>query len=160
MRIWGIILVFAIACGDATGSDWKPAQGTPNLFAAIDVWAFSPTDVWVVDGSTTIQRYDGERWSTMDTGGSAGLLCIFAVSPTEVWLCSGDDVLFYDGATFESMEASQPTGLSGITDVWASSANDVWAVGDDAIIAHFQELDLGFWTQRCLRALDFRSRAL
>jgi hypothetical protein len=137
MRIWGIIVVFAVACGGTTGSDWKPAEGTPNLLAAIDVWAFSAADVWVLDGSSTIQRYDGNRWSTLDSGSTAGLLCIFALSPTEVWLCSGDDVLFFDGATFESMGASAPTGLSGMTDVWASSVDDVWAVGDDAIIAHY-----------------------
>ena len=143
MRIWGIILVFVIACGDGSDSDWKPAPGTPNLFAAIDVWAFSPTDVWVVDGSSTIQRYDGDGWTALDSGGDAGLLCIFALSATEVWLCSGSDLLFYDGATFEPVEVSQPTGLRGITDVWASSLNDVWAVGDDAIIAHYDGVAWG-----------------
>ncbi len=101
------------------------------------MWAFSPTDVWVIDGSSSIQRYDGEGWSVLDSGSNGGLLCIFALSPTEVWLCSGGDLLFYDGATFEPMNVSQPTGLSGLTDVWASSASDVWAVGDDAIVAHY-----------------------
>ena len=153
MRIWGIILVLAIACGDGTGSGWRPAEGAPNLLAAMDVWAFSPTDVWVVDGSSTIQRYDGDGWSTLSSESDAGLLCIFALSPTEVWLCSGDDVVFYDGATFESMEASQPTGLRGITDVWASSRSDVWAVGDDAIIAHY---DGGAWG-RTIAGSPFKS---
>ena len=143
MRIWGVILVFAVACGCGSGSDWKPAPGTPSLFAAIDVWAFSPTDVWVIDGSSTIQRYDGDGWTALDSGSNGGLLCIFALSATEVWLCSGSDLLFYDGATFEPMEVSQPTGLRGITDVWASSLNDVWAVGDDAIIAHYDGVAWG-----------------
>ena len=84
MRIWGIILVFAVACGDGANSDWNAAQSAPSLFVAIDVWAFSPTDVWVVDGSSTIRRYDGDAWSALDTGGYAGVSCIFALSPTEV----------------------------------------------------------------------------
>ena len=139
MRIWGVVLVFVVAfgCGGGSDSDWKPAPSAPNLFAAIDVWAFSETDVWVIDGSSTIQRYDGDAWSALDSGSNAGILCIFALSSTEVWLCSGGDLLFYDGATFEPMNVSQPTGLSGLTDVWASSPNDVWAVGDDAIVAHY-----------------------
>ena len=137
MRIWGVILVFVVACGDGSGSGWTSARGTPSVFAAIDVWAFSLTDVWVIDGSSSIQRYDGDGWSVLDSGSNGGLQCIFALSPTEVWLCSGGDLLFYDGATFETMNVSQPTGLSGLTDVWASSANEVWAVGDDAIVAHY-----------------------
>ena len=153
MRIWGVIFVFVVACGDASGSDWTSARSAPSLLAAIDVWAFSPTDVWVIDGSSSIQRYDGDGWSALDTGRNAGLLCIFALSPTEVWLCSGGDLLFYDGATFEPMNVSQPTGLSGLTDVWASSANDVWAVGDDAIVAHY---DGNSW-RRTIAGSPFKS---
>ena len=151
MRIWCVALVFAIACGDGPSGDWRPASGAPELFAAVDVWAFSATDVWVVDGSATIQRYDGERWTALDSGSDAGLLCIFALSPTEVWLCAGDDLLFSDGTTFELMEMS--SGLRGVNDVWASSPNDVWAVGDDAIVAHF---DGTAWT-RTITGSPFKS---
>ena len=153
MRIGWIALVFAIACGNGAGRDWKPADGAPNLLAAVDVWAFSPTDVWVIDGSSTIQRYDGDRWTTLDSGSNAGLLCIFALSPTEVWLCAGDDLLFYDGSTFGLIEMSSPTGLSGVTDVWASSPNDVWAVGDDAIVAHYD----GTAWERTIAGSPFKS---
>lgn len=153
MRIWWVGLVLAIACGDATGSDWKPADGAPNLLSAIDVWAFSRTDVWVIDGSSTIQRYDGDRWSALSSGSDAGLQCIFALSATEVWLCAGDDLLFHDGTSFELVDVSAPTGLSGITDVWASSPSDVWAVGDDAIIAHY---DGAAW-RRTIAGSPFKS---
>jgi len=153
MRIWWVGLVFVIACGDATGSDWKQANGAPNLLSAIDVWAFSQTDVWVIDGSSTIQRYDGDRWSALSSGSDAGVRCIFALSATEVWLCAGNDLLFYDGTSFESVDVSGPTGLSGITDVWASSPTDVWAVGDDAIIAHY---DGAAW-RRTIAGSPFKS---
>jgi hypothetical protein len=61
MRISWIGLVLVIACGGGAGSDWNPVSGAPNLLSAIDVWAFSPTDVWVIDGSATVQRFDGDR---------------------------------------------------------------------------------------------------
>ena len=137
MRTLWIGLVLVTACGGGAGDDWKPAPGAPDLMSVIDVWAFSQTDVWFIDGSATVQRYDGDSWTALESGSSGGLLCIFALSPTEVWLCAGDDVLFYDGATFTAMDVSTPTGLDGITDVWASSQTDVWAVGDDAIVAHY-----------------------
>lgn len=125
------------ACGGDSSGGWTSASGAPELTAVLDVWAFSPTDVWLVDGSATVQRYDGESWTVLESGSSGGLSCIFALSPSEVWLCAGDGISFYDGATFTAMDVSTPTGLNGITDVWASSRTDVWAVGDDAIIAHY-----------------------
>ena len=143
MRIACIGLVLVMGCGSGAGSDWNPVSGAPNLITAIDVWAFSPSDVWVIDGSATVQRYDGDSWSTLDSGSSGGLLCIFALSPTEVWLCAGREVLFYDGTTFTPMDVSTPTGLDGITAVWASSQTDVWAVGDDAIVAHYDGASWG-----------------
>jgi hypothetical protein len=137
MRIVLIGLALVTACGGGAGDDWSPVSDAPDLMSVIDVWAFSASDVWFIDGSATVQRYDGEGWSTLDSGSPGGLLCVFALSPTEVWLCAGDGVLFYDGETFTPMDVSAPTGLNGITDVWASSQSDVWAVGDDAIVAHY-----------------------
>ncbi|MGB8330914.1 MAG: hypothetical protein WCE62_12375, partial [Polyangiales bacterium] len=137
MRKLLISLVFVTACGDAAGDDWKPASGAPDLMSVIDVWAFSQTDVWFIDGSATVQRYDGAGWTTLESGSSGGLLCIFALSSTEVWLCAGDDVLFYDGATFTEMDVSTPTGLDGITDIWASSRSDVWVMTDSSEVSHF-----------------------
>jgi len=143
MRTLWISLVLLTACGGGAGDDWKPASGAPDLTSAIDVWAFSRADVWLIDGSPIVQRFDGDSWSTLESGSGGGLQCIFALSPTEVWLCAGGDVLFYDGATFTAMDVSTPTGLGGITDVWASSQTDVWAVGDDAIVAHYDGMTWG-----------------
>lgn len=153
MRTLWVGLVLVTACGGGAGDDWKPAPGAPDLMSVIDVWAFSQTDVWFIDGSATVQRYVGDSWSTLDSGSGGRLLCIFALSPTEVWLCAGDDVLFYDGATFTAMDVSTPTGLDGITDVWASSQTDVWAVGDDAVVAHHD----GMGWRRTIAGSPFKS---
>jgi hypothetical protein len=131
------------ACGSggngngAVGSGgWSPAPGAPALTQVVDVWAFSDTDVWFLDGGTKVLRFDGTNWSTLDTPAKGGLSCIFALSPSDVFLCAGSEVLHYDGATFTATEVTSATGLNGLTDLWASSASDVWVVGDDAIIAH------------------------
>ena len=59
MRTFWIGLVLLTACGGGAADDWNPVSGAPDLRSVIDVWAFSPTDVWFIDGSATVQRYDG-----------------------------------------------------------------------------------------------------
>ena len=40
------------ACGgdDESTGGFEPVSGAPSLLAVIDVWAFSGTDVWFLDG--------------------------------------------------------------------------------------------------------------
>jgi hypothetical protein len=136
-----VFLAFALmACGgdDDGGGGLGPVTGTPvSLVSPLDVWAFAPNDVWIVDGTPTVHRFDGTGWSTLDTPAQGGVSCIFALSPSEVWLCAGTEVLRFDGASFSVSDVTTPTGLDGLTSIWASSATDVWAVGDDAIVARF-----------------------
>ncbi|MCC7537955.1 MAG: hypothetical protein IT379_17145 [Deltaproteobacteria bacterium] len=131
-------LAFALAVGCGGGGDegWERVSAPPSSTTLTDVWAFSETDVWFVDGGPVVHRYDGSSWSTLETP-AAGVSCIFAISVEEVYLCAGGGLVRYDGASFTVIDVETPTGLSAITDVWASSANDVWAVGDDAIAAHY-----------------------
>lgn len=131
------------ACGGA-GDDWKSVGSTPAVPVVMDVWAFSETDVWFVDGSPTVHRYDGTEFSTIETSSATGLTCIFALSPTEVYLCADTGVLRYDGTSFSAMDVTPSTGLDGISSIWASSSDDVWAVGDDAIVARY---DGSEWTR-------------
>lgn len=134
------------ACGgddDGVASGWsEPAEG-PDVLAAIDVWAFSETDVWLLDGGAAVHRFDGTGWSTLETPSTGGLACIFALSDSDVWLCAGNEVLHYDGTEFTATDVTTPTGLDGLVGVWATGTDDVWAIGDDAIVAHY---DGAAWT--------------
>jgi hypothetical protein len=107
--------------------------------SVIDVWAFSTTNVWFLDGGPAVHRFDGASWSVMETPSTGGLGCIFALSASDAFLCAGSQVLHYDGAAFTAVgsDITAATGLDGLTDVWASSRSDVWVVGDDAIIGHY-----------------------
>jgi len=128
------------ACG---GGDWDSVSGTPSSYVIIDVWAFSETDVWFLDGGAIVHRYDGDSWSTLESPSTGGLGCIFALSATDVYLCAGDEVLRYDGANFTAMEVAGTTGLDSLTALWAASSTDIWVVGDSAIAAHY---DGDTWT--------------
>jgi hypothetical protein len=143
MRIGWLLACTACltACGgdDGDTGGWSPAPGAPALTSAIDVWAFSTTDVWILDGGPAVHRFDGQSWSTLETPSTGGLSCIFALSASDVFLCAGTQVLHYDGAAFAALgpDITASIGLDGLTDVWAASRSDVWVVGGDAIIGHY-----------------------
>jgi hypothetical protein len=132
------------ACGGDAGDDWHHRSDAPQMISVYDVWAFSETDVWFVDGTPTVHRFDGQSWSTLETPTLGGVVCIFALSETDVLLCAGNEMLHYDGAAFTAMDVTTPTGLNGLIDIWASSPTDIWTVGDDAIVAHY---DGATWTR-------------
>jgi hypothetical protein len=141
MRKTVVLTCLVLACGGSgAGGGWVELSDGPAALAFLDVWAFSPADVWFVDGGAEVHRYDGTGFSTLQTPAS-GVCCIFARSASDVWLCAGNQALHYDGAAFTAMDVTAATGLDGLTDIWASSPSDVWAVGDDAIIAHYDGTD-------------------
>ena len=141
-----IIAVMSLAgcSGGDVGGGFTPVAGAPALMNATHVWAFSPTNVWILDGTATVHRYDGATWSTLATPSAGGLGCIFALDETHVWLCAGAQVLAYDGSTFTASDVLSSSGIDSLTAFWASSPSDLWAVSSSATVAHFTG---GAWTQ-------------
>ncbi len=137
MKYFLALLLLVPACSDA-GDDWhgKTVPSSSEFATVNDVWAFSDTDVWFLDGTSTVQRYDGSNFTSLETPSTGGLGCIYALSISDVWLCAGSDVLHYDGSSFTVMDASA-VGMSGLTGLWASSASDIFVVGEDAVIGHY-----------------------
>src|SRR5690242_12886154 len=96
-----VAAALAAGCGGDDDSGASPIGGVPaTLVNPFKVWAFSETDIWFLDGTATIHRFDGSNWSQLMTPSTGGLACIYALSETDVWLCAGDEVLHYDGAAF------------------------------------------------------------
>jgi hypothetical protein len=90
----------------------------------------------LVDGTSTIHRFDGSAWSQLETG-MTSLQCIFAVAPDDVWLCSDEDIVHYDGQDFVSTELGTSVGTEALKDIWATATDQVWAVGDGLVLAHY-----------------------
>lgn len=136
---WTSFLVAAClgACGGDDGGLDKVAGTPETLTAPYRVWAFSDDKVWIVDATTTIHEYVESRPGWYAIEAPAPVNCIYALSETDVWLCSGNAVIHFDGSTFTQSDVTTPTGLDGLSAIWASSGSDIWAVGDDAIAAHY-----------------------
>jgi hypothetical protein len=160
------------------GSGWAAVPGPvpDKLFVfteLIGIWGASSSDVFVSGSSLDLSdtydpdqevgllgHFDGQRWSRMVTpafGASTYLTNLAGTSGTDVWAIGTSDpcsegcdqltamILHYDGRQW-----SESFGRIGdtYTGIWATSPNDVWAVGENqagnAIVVHF---DGSSWTR-------------
>jgi hypothetical protein len=134
------------------GSSWSPRPvPDPDISSASDslltgVSVVSASDAWAVGQSKAgpfAVRWDGSHWNPVSIPGLSGndiLTGVSAVSAGDVW-ASGYNlatnqalVLHWDGTAWNRVPSPNPGGnrwntLSAVT---ATSARDVWAVGDYA----------------------------
>jgi hypothetical protein len=124
----------------ALPGEWKIEslpQQTNNLF---DVWGSGGSDVFAVGDGGRIVHYDGNVWSSMDSGTTTSLLAAWGSSGSDVFAVGFDGtILHYNGNVWSSMDSGAADYV--LTDVWGSSANDVFAVGpsvyESGIILHY-----------------------
>jgi hypothetical protein len=161
-----------------TGSIFKVFP-TPNenghfnndLFAAS---ASSPNDIWAV-GESTI-HFDGTKWTVfpapmINGDNGAFLQGVVAISPTLAWTAgnvidgpsagqlieqwNGTEWSVFPGPSFTTDEAPEIFAMT------ATSANDVWAVGNLAKegvgFSLFEHFDGTAWTAKTVLAPDFQS---
>jgi hypothetical protein len=137
------------------GTSWRrmqvPGRILPSL---VDVWGSSPTDVYAVGQNDedapsrgVILHFDGTTWTPV--------LQRQGFAPTSIWGSSAADVFVagfqvednggdfrvfgtifhYDGADWSRV--TLPPGVGVLHEIWGSSAGDVFSVGDDGIVVHF-----------------------
>ena len=140
MRRLAIALLLVLtACGGggdetpAASITWGAAHTSTQWW--MSVTATTPTDQWIVGGTTTegaILRFDGTTVTEVEHGTGAGLLN---------WVHRFDDgslvAVGNDGAVLRSDDGSAWTSDAPVTDqdlwgVWGASPDDVWAVGGDS----------------------------
>ncbi len=97
----------------------------------INVWGRSASDVYVVGSDAgagpIVLRYDGERWSRLETGERGDLWWVNGREEGAIYMGgSRGMILRYDGAGFERMPTPDDGTVFGI---WVAAEDDVWAVG-------------------------------
>jgi hypothetical protein len=103
------------------------------------VWGSSSNDVYAVGvnygSGSGILHYDGNAWSSMDSGGYQTLLGVWGSSGSDIFAVGiNGSILHYDGSGWSAMSSGTLESLRG---VWGSSGSDVYAVGEDGTILHY-----------------------
>jgi hypothetical protein len=146
-----------------------PNQNTVNnqLFAAA---ASSPNDIWAV-GHTVI-HFDGNEWSTIPAPGIDGslsndLLGIVDISPTLAWAVGNEApgvsvpqqvIQQWNGTKWSIFPGPKfpPNSQAILSAITATSANDIWAVGEfgegQFAFELFEHFNGTAWTAQVIQA--------
>jgi len=143
------------------GTGWRRMQVNSQLKPSlVDVWGSSPTDVYAVGQEDedppsrgVILHFDGTGWTSVLQRPNFAPTSVWGSSATDVFVAGfqveeddGDFRVFgaifhFDGASWDRL--TLPPGVGVLHEIWGSSPSDVFSVGDDGIILHF---DGSQWT--------------
>lgn len=151
---------------------WQTAvEADASEGAFLSVWGPGPHDVWAVGGQVASimdpgvgmarRRQDG-TWSPVQLPADVPLLNWVHGTDSRVWIVgNGGAALYHDGSAFTTTDTGTDAPLWGC---WASSDDDVWAVGGDAFDADgdptILRWDGASWTPQTLPALDRETNAM
>jgi len=160
--VWGASGSNVYAVGDSgtilhfNGQHWTAEAGHAD-FNLYDVWGDAQCNhIYAVGDAGTILLYCNGRWSRMapiaqvPLNGIWGTTCgedIYAVGAPSV---DHENVIRYtilkfDGEKWSRMDAPEVApGKGNLNSVWGTSGTDVFAVGDDGVILHY---DGKTWTE-------------
>ncbi len=106
----------------------------------------SETDVFVAANDGAVLHYDGASWTVQDTPVSDPVWGIWAQAADDVWAVGGEPVfgttpfvMRYDGQTWTQVELPPIVrpGVAAFFKVWGSGPDDIYAVGQNGIILHW-----------------------
>jgi hypothetical protein len=131
-----------------TGDKWEDAHvGATSLW---EIWASSPTDVWMVGSDKTgggfVLKGDGKKFDRPPFEGTA-LRGVWGAGKDDVWVATyKGDLHHWDGKAWSKSNAPNSHELLGLS---GSSATDVWAVGYEGTVLHY---DGHAWSPRSVPA--------
>lgn len=115
------------------------AAESPTLQHLSAVWAGDEQTAFAV-GDEVILEWDGVSWTEVDSEVSAGkaFTDLHGTSATNLWAVAPDGTVIHRGAggSFEVL-AEQPPNAPALEAVWVSPDGDVWAVGREGVIVHW-----------------------
>jgi hypothetical protein len=141
--ITGVVLSVGLAFADTAWVRLDIDATYPNA-PIYDFWGTSESNIFAVGANFTqggqqssyglILHYNGSNWTEMNSGNSKWLYCIWGESGSNIFAAgehiSGNGIILkYNGTSWdESFEAG-----SSISDIWGTSASNVYAVGGGTI---------------------------
>jgi hypothetical protein len=130
------------------GAEWAIANSGPEMTDVYDIHGVTGDDVWAAGAGTEPANFDGSQWRW--PGGSAidELRCVWADPAGGVWAAGekttlpnkGNVIARYNAGSWSVVFSTQ----TPIRDMWGTAADDIWAVGESGVVAHY---DGAGWTE-------------
>jgi hypothetical protein len=161
LAVTSVIILLCFSCGttepppltilpDSTSHEiiWE-ADTLGDFNSRLDaVWGSSPNDIWVAgwitrgNWGTNLVHYNGEIWEDYDYF-EADLNGMFGLNSNDIWAVGSNLIIpnrdaliaHYNGTVWETTYID--TSITILTAVWASASNNVFAVGLEGTILHF-----------------------
>ena len=172
----GELTVEAAACSDCgrifhyDGESWRaysPSQSGTRILT--DIWAASPTDIFVSEALGPIWHFDGSDWTPIDL-----ILPTPLAFVVDMWGTSAENIFAisrgfdigggvrgyvsrFDGDTWSLMQLPIETELHGL---WGADTDDVYAVGTSDVIMHYDGNQDGLWTVEHANPAQNRLRSI
>jgi hypothetical protein len=110
-----------------------------------DVAIVDENNIWVVgyieigDSIYNAAHWNGNEWEMVQILRPVDFEGVFALSANDIWFADGCKIFHYDGNQFTEMWMCdwERHGVNQATSIWASSPEDVWFVGDNGSIVHY-----------------------
>lgn len=123
------------------GTSWtghpEVTQGAHGIGTILDIWATTPSDVWVVGDTTNAWHWDGTAW-VVHTGLPTRPSSVWVAGPNDVWavgrwatICRWNGLVWHEVAENTVVEE-----MGWLTAVRGSGPSNVW-VGGTGGIAHW-----------------------
>ncbi|MBW1809270.1 MAG: hypothetical protein JRJ87_13830 [Deltaproteobacteria bacterium] len=124
------------------GHRWSDFPINANHFGLSDIWSADGREIHVI-GHLTLLHYDGFRWHTLEHN---------SWRPSALWGAASDDVwavgldagpgadsllIHWDGRGWTPIIENRGRGL---LDIWGSSVQDIYAVGNRGSMLHYNGL--------------------
>jgi hypothetical protein len=129
------------------GVDWSPMQVPEDVPLLVWVHGFGPELVYAVGLDGSVVRYDGNAWSSLDSGTEEDLWGVFGFASDDLWIVGGDAstedpvILHYDGSSFSAYELPEEENrrrASSIFKVWGIDGF-IAAVGERGLILELRD---------------------
>ncbi|HEY5955509.1 MAG TPA: hypothetical protein VIV60_03100, partial [Polyangiaceae bacterium] len=124
------------------GRDWTEVTLPAKLANLNEFWIDPATSTLVVvgntepDGTGVFRRAPTETdWTELTTSLFTAVQTVSGNSLTDLYVATSNDIYRYNGTDW-THACSNPTN-GYYTSIWARATDDVWAVGDDSLIQHF-----------------------
>jgi hypothetical protein len=118
------------------GKDWPPVVScTINGGSLINggfIWGSSANDIFALGAAGTILHYDGNQWSSMESGTTKNLKAIWGTSKTNVYAVGeGGTIIHFNGNKWMTMNSGN---YQYLFDIWGSSETDIYVAGSKGTI--------------------------